>query len=138
VVSKESFLKRVTKTSGCWFWLGELNGCGYGRVYMGKRRIAAHRIAYELWVAPIPEGLTIDHLCRVRHCVNPDHLEPVTQKVNTLRGEAPSAINARKTHCQKGHEFTPENTRRLPDGRRVCRTCRRAYKAKRRALGLVP
>jgi hypothetical protein len=90
----------------------------------GKRNQFAHRLAYELFVGPIPEGQTIDHLCRNRPCVNPGHLEVVDMRTNLLRGSSPTAQNARKTHCKHGHEFTPENTA-LKQGRyRICRTCR--------------
>lgn len=74
--------------SGCWIWTGELNRNGYGRVWRLGRRVMAHRAMYELLVGPIPEGLVLDHLCRVRCCVNPKHLEPVTVRENTIRGEA--------------------------------------------------
>ena len=76
---------------------------------------------------PIPEGLTLDHLCRVRACVNPAHLEPVTLRENTLRSpSAPTAINARKTECLRGHAFTPENTW-VHRSRRCCRECKRSW-----------
>lgn len=88
--------------SGCWLWKGA-TACGYG--YFRHR--PAHRFAYELYRGPIPEGLQLDHLCRVRSCVNPSHLEAVTQGVNLHRGETIAARNAAKTHCPKGHEYTP-------------------------------
>ncbi|MFZ2529632.1 MAG: HNH endonuclease signature motif containing protein [Rhodococcus sp. (in: high G+C Gram-positive bacteria)] len=86
-------------------------------------------MAYELSVGDIPEGLVIDHLCRVRHCVNPAHLEPVTNRENTLRGDCVDANRERslsRTHCKHGHELTPKNTYIDPRGYRECRTCRRA------------
>ena len=83
--------------------------------------IAVHRLVYELFVGSIPVGLTLDHLCRVRHCVNPAHLEPVTLAENTLRGEGPTAVNSRKTHCPKGHPYDV-----MDSGRRRCLVCRRA------------
>lgn len=106
--------------NGCWLWQGTLTHDGYG-MYRGAR---AHRSLYEYFVGPIPDGLVIDHLCRVRSCVNPEHLEPATVRENTLRGEGRAAINAVKTHCVHGHEFTPENTMRQKRGR-LCRECHR-------------
>ncbi len=106
----------------CWEWAGT-RFRGYGMIGVrGLENRRAHRVSYETFVGPIPDGLTIDHLCRNRGCVNPAHLEPVTNKVNVLRGVGPTAVNARKTHCCRGHEFTPENTL-LSSGRRYCRAC---------------
>lgn len=110
--------------SDCWVWLTSLNQGGYGRVdYSGKRGRMAHKVVYELLVGPIPEGLNIDHLCRVTACVYPGHLEPVTQKENLARGLGVGVFNAAKTHCLNGHEFTHKNTMILPRGRRFCRAC---------------
>ena len=113
--------------NGCWVWTASLTAQGrYAYFTIGrKKRVYAHRYAYELLVGPIPPGLQIDHLCRNTVCVNPAHLEPVTSRENTLRGESPWAVNARKTHCKRGHEFTPENTYTTPTGWRKCRTCTR-------------
>lgn len=113
----------------CWPWLGVRTYNGYGRFKLTARKspVRAHRLAYEEMVGPIPEGLVIDHLCRNRLCVNPDHLEPVTNRENLLRGEGIAAINAAKTHCVKGHPFDEVNTYIEPsNGKRKCRTCRRA------------
>jgi hypothetical protein len=115
--------------NGCWIWTGPLDRDGYGKMSMGT---GAHRKFYEHYVGPIPAGLTIDHLCRVKACVNPAHMEPVTARENNLRGDTIYGRNARKTHCVNGHEFSAENTRRDPDGARVCKACSRA--AKRRYL----
>jgi hypothetical protein len=117
--------------SGCWIWTG--SGCGdpskqYGHAWDGERQRVAHRVVYAILVGPIPKGLTLDHLCRVRRCVNPEHVELVTQRENTLRGEGPAAQKARQTHCKRGHEFTEANTYRSRKGRE-CRTCNRARKA---------
>ena len=109
---------------GCWNWTGQ-RGNGYGYASFRRHPYLVHRITYQLLVGPIPEGLTIDHLCRNRACCNPDHLEPVTRGENVLRGEGISAENARKTHCKHGHAFTEENTRITPQGHRECRACRR-------------
>lgn len=84
----------------------------------------AHRVAWQLLGGKPVKGLVLDHLCRVQICVNPAHLEQVTQQENTLRGEGTAALNARKTICVNGHEFDEENTRWLADGRRECKTCR--------------
>jgi hypothetical protein len=108
----------------CWPWRGAGNGHGYGHVLRERRTVPAHRVAYELVVGPIPTGLTLDHLCRNRLCVNPAHLEPVTHRVNTLRGCGPAARRATVTHCPYGHAYTPENTYVSRRNQRECRTCR--------------
>lgn len=122
----ERFIAKIDFTDTCWEWNGGVNPNGYGLFGVRRKSTLAHRVSYNWFIGEIPEGLTLDHLCRVRHCVNPDHLEPVTNRENCLRGISPAAINARKTHCMRGHEFTPENTRGYPGrvGRR-CRACER-------------
>lgn len=131
------FWSKVQKTDTCWLWTGSLDRYGYGRFNPSRPEAwSAHRYAYLTLVGLIPDGQQLDHLCRVRRCVNPAHLEPVTSRENTMRGETPAAINARKTHCPKGHEYTAENTRVSADGERNCRVCHRAmnarYKARKR------
>jgi hypothetical protein len=115
----------------CWTWLGSLSR-GYGQINVGRRMMKAHRVAWELANGPIPEGLTIDHLCYNPPCVNPSHMEPVTMSENARRVRANQ--HKGKTHCHRGHEFTPENTSLLPKGRRQCRACTRLTTNRRRAL----
>lgn len=120
------FWVKVTKTDDCWLWTGAKHELGYGRFRLdakAKLTVPSHRYAYTLLVGPIPEGMVLDHLCRNPSCVNPSHLEPVTQGENVLRGESIMANNARKTHCKYGHEFTPENTYRVA-GHPTYRHCR--------------
>lgn len=136
--------KVVMQADGCWLFTGSLGGGGYGKIAVNRKVRPAHRVTYERLVGPIPDGLVLDHLCSVRTCVNPAHLEPVTQRDNVLRsiarGEAPHM--RRQTHCRKGHEFTVENTQPVVDhlGRRSqrCRRCvaqnQRAYKARKKAV----
>lgn len=106
---------RVTPT-GCIEWTGKPEPNGYGRLSINGKRQMVHRLSYEKFVGPIPEGLVIDHLCKNTICVNPLHLDAVTNGENVLRGDGPFAINKRKTHCAQGHE--------LPEGRR-CKECNR-------------
>lgn len=106
--------------SGCWLFTGSLfNGYGYGYDERTKKTRLAHRIVYELLVGPVPGGLQIDHLCRNRACVNPQHMEPVTLGENVLRGIGPTAINARKTRCVRGHKYSHRDK-----NQRFCRECR--------------
>lgn len=107
---------------------------GYARTRASGRTFLAHRWMYEQMVGPIPTGLQLDHLCRVRNCVNPRHLEPVTQRINILRGTAPTAINATKTHCPKGHVLAGYNLAPSRKGRGQCRTCQNVYGARYAAL----
>jgi hypothetical protein len=113
----------------CWIWTAGKFSEDYGAFRVGKRTRRAHAVAYELVIGPIPDGHVPDHLCRNHPCVRPSHLEAVTNRENVLRGTAPSAVNAAKTHCIHNHEFTPENTKVTRAGKRQCRKClRAAYK----------
>lgn len=114
----------------CWLWAASggvtPSGARYGQIRIGTHKVQAYRVAYELLVGPIPNRLTLDHLCRNSLCVNPRHLEPVPMKENLLRGEGICARNARKTHCPMGHPYDDENTHvGKKNGYRTCRTCKR-------------
>lgn len=120
--------------SGCWFWQAVRNN-GYGRFHVSYGvSVYAHRAAYESLRGPIPTGLQIDHLCRNQACVNPRHMEAVTNRDNTIRGVGRAAYLAALTHCQRGHPFDIFNTYQYPSGRRQCRECRR-YREKNRING---
>lgn len=116
--------------TGCWLWLGSLNKYGYGQFLFNNKTLKAHRFSYEYHIGPIPDGLVIDHLCRVPECVNPNHLEAVTQQENVQRGIGNP--NKNKTHCKNGHEFTDENTYVDKNGSRYCRECKREWSKKYR------
>lgn len=102
VPAEDRFWMQVVMVENCWEWIGTVNSGGYGSFNDG-RQFKAHRWSYARFKGPIPPSLTLDHLCRNRRCVNPDHLEPVTNRENILRGNGPTAENARKTHCKRGH-----------------------------------
>ena len=117
------FLAKVDKTDECWLWTGYKQPNGYGTFRLGGKMRYAHRVSYEHYVGPIPEGAETDHLCKVRHCVNPDHLDPVTHKVNMHRGDTLAAKHAAKTHCPQGHEYAGDNLYVDTKGSRRCRAC---------------
>lgn len=116
--------KYEVNDSGCWVWTAAMQRGGYG-LFHADKLTSAHRVAYEHYVGAIPPGLQIDHLCRNRACVNPAHLEAVTQSENIRRGMV-GQPQAARTHCPHGHAYTAANTYRVPKtGHRLCRTCER-------------
>ena len=131
-------MSKVQMKDGCWNWTEQISPRGYCDAWVpGVGRMRAHRASYEIFYGPIRSGLTIDHLCRNHMCVRPDHLEAVTVKENTLRGISFSAVNARKTHCKRGHAFDGANTMKQRTGRR-CRICRNIGRSRSGHASLVP
>lgn len=130
---EKRFWAKVEKTPSCWPWTAGTRN-GYGRYYRFGKMETAHILLYKSMRGPIKKGLQLDHLCRNRSCVNPDHLEQVTSRENTLRGESYQAINARKKECCRGHKFTKENTHIDKLGQRRCRKCDYLRTKKRRQL----
>lgn len=135
----ERIWRRVSvDEAGCWFWNGELHYGGYGRAASPSNRrksVQTHRFVFECLVGPIPEGLELDHLCRVRRCCNPEHLEPVTHRENMLRGQTIAALNAAKTHCPSGHPYAGDNLHVDAKGHRKCRQCQYDHSVKARLDG---
>lgn len=122
----ESFFKKIRITDDCWLWEAAKQAQGYGSFTWGPKTYRAHKLSYELHKQPVSVGLVLDHLCGVRVCVNPAHLEPVSIKDNLFRSTKTLAFkNKIKTHCKSGHEFTEKNTYRHPKRptTRGCRIC---------------
>lgn len=134
----ESFWSKVVlnTSSGCWEWAAARNELGYGIYAVSREPRRAHRVAFSALVGPIPEGLDLDHLCRNAGCCNPAHLEPVTHRVNVLRGESPLAHLAKRTHCVEGHSLSGANLSpsSLRRGLRACLTCERRRAREQSAL----
>ena len=134
-------LRQAPQPNGCIYYTGSLGRDGYGQARDAKgRNTTAHQLAWGIYVGPRTPGLVLDHICHNedptcpggrdcihRRCVNVDHMEETTNRENVRRGGGAAGINARKTHCNRGHEFNAENTRTRPDGARECRTCRRDF-----------
>jgi hypothetical protein len=136
----QRWMDRLVRTEeGCWLWPGGKSGNGYAKVAFtrdGRRHFRVlHRLLYEVLRGPVDEDLQLDHLCRVRNCCNPDHLEPVTGSENLRRGVGVGGdnFNRFKTHCPKGHPYDEENTIYRSNGSRGCRTCGRESLIRRRA-----
>lgn len=146
--------KIAVADNGCWRWTASIHPGGYGRFGIKNRVYPAHRVAYQSMRGEIPNGLCIDHICHNldescpgaanclhRRCVNPWHMETVTNTVNVLRGQSRMAKHARQTHCKNGHPFSGENLHRTSDGRR-CKTCsraaNRAFHARRGPIPVKP
>lgn len=132
VSDQERFWSRVDATGDCWEWTAGTNNRGYGVFYCHNKSFKSHRVAWMILVGPITTGHVIDHLCRNHRCVNPDHLEPVTQRTNVHRGAGVAARFARQMHCLRGHPYTG---RRHKSGYRLCLECYKIYRdrAKERA-----
>lgn len=128
----------IIDDAGCWLWQGPLKAKGYATIWVDGASRWVHRVSYAEFVGPIPDGLQLDHLCRVHNCLNPEHLEPVTAAENTRRGLASRGF---ETHCRAGHEYTETSSYLNAYGRRQCRTCqarRQTEKYQRRAAQGLP
>lgn len=125
--SKIKFNEKTT----CWDWMASTDKDGYGQFWLNKKYHKAHRVSYELIKGVLTKGLTLDHLCKNKKCCNPEHLEQVSIQTNLKRAfHQISTINSKKTHCNNGHEFTPDNTYITPLGKRQCNECQRQRKKK--------
>lgn len=125
---------KINPRTQCWEWMLGSNPAGYGRCRVLGRAHMVHRLSYSAFNGEIPEGLVIDHLCKNPKCVNPSHLETVTNRENTLRGESPIGRTMRTNSCRRGHPYTADSTHIDRDGSRRCLVCKRNYKRPHRAL----
>lgn len=128
----ERFIAKVNVTDDCWIWTAGRTGSGYG-AFRYDGGTVAHRFSYEAHVGPIPDGHVIDHLCRNKACVNPAHLEAVTQSENISRAPGLGEFQRAKSHCRNGHPYEGDNLYVYPSGQRGCRTCNRESHQRRRA-----
>lgn len=133
MVSEQDYIRqRVTiDGNGCWIWKLSVGSHGYGNAFIGGASMVAHRVSYAAFVGELLPKMVIDHLCKVRRCVNPGHLEQVTQKMNIYRTNNAGILvaakkNAQKTHCPSGHEYTNENVY-IYRGSRICRLCHKKH-----------
>lgn len=132
----DRLMDKVEMVGDCWVFTGCRHTAGYGVIGRGGKRggmAYAHRVTYEFFIADIPEELQIDHLCRNRACCNPWHLEPVTRRVNLIRGEGVAGLAARATQCPQGHPYDESNTGHKASGARYCKQCNRQRVAQHRA-----
>lgn len=136
MIIEKKILEKIEKTNSCWLWKGSITDRGYGQ-YSSK---LVHRLIWQLKNGPVPKGLELDHLCRVRSCVNPVHLEAVTHAENNRRGNSPSAMAMRKTHCFRGHRLSEDNIYRHKGKKsakrknwRICKECHIINNAKFKA-----
>ena len=129
----------INKETNCWEWTGALNTDGYGIFYYPGNSRLAHRVAYEHDIGPIASGMHVDHKCIVKHCVNPDHLQQVSNLENQLLAvERKENFSSAKTHCKRGHEFTEDNTRyylkpHTNTVKRSCRACKKVHNERYRS-----
>lgn len=132
---EERFWAKVQKTEGCWLWTSQIEAKGYGRFRFNGRPVLAHRFSYELAYGPIPSGMEIDHLCRTRHCIKPEHLEAISHIDNLRRGNTfdIGSVHRSITHCPRGHPYNAENTYHDKKGRQ-CIACRRERAKELRTL----
>lgn len=124
-LTEARLFSKIKKTTRCWIWTGTVLATGYGQLSWDGRLQPAHRVVYQFCGNKIPPDKQLDHLCRKRNCVNPEHLEPVTCRENLLRGKTIASRNSKKKRCIRGHGLVGKNLYITPNGRRQCRGCRR-------------